>query len=272
MSELRQVTTRPSLPPDVAPTFPAGGRFTTAWKGDGIGNRDFTTSSQPGPMPAVLDLVSTRLSRLPQDDLLRVGLLGRAVSARRRRVDFRLGGARASPIPQAVEGKESLWRAPPQAWGTPVIPGRGNPGMDRKTSGSSPPTGGKGPGRPRAGRATTAPTGIPAGERLGGSRGPGQQAHRVAQARRRDGSTPAERGFLQPGPPAVEAAGRRAGRRRGPRGKPRPGRSGPQAPVGGTTSESPGSGERRPRPEVGGRGAAGRGQGEHLSSQLGPLL
>lgn len=63
----------------------------------------------------------------PRTDLLRVGLLGRAVGARRRRVDFRLGGARASPIPQAVDGKESLWRAPPSGVGDPSHPRPGQP-------------------------------------------------------------------------------------------------------------------------------------------------
>lgn len=42
----------PSVPPKV-PRHQGRGRLTTAWKGDGIGSRNFLTSCHPGSVPAV---------------------------------------------------------------------------------------------------------------------------------------------------------------------------------------------------------------------------
>lgn len=119
MSELRQVTTRPSLPPDAAPTFPAGGRFTTAWKGDGIGNRDFTTSSQPGPKPAVLDLVSTRLSRLPQDGSSSGGAPGTRCRRPASACRFQVGWCPCLPNPPGSGWQGVALESPPLRRGGP---------------------------------------------------------------------------------------------------------------------------------------------------------
>lgn len=101
--------------------------------------------------------------------------------------------------------------------------------------------------------------------RLEGRGGPGEPAPRLARAQRTCGSTPAERGFLRPGPPAVQAPRRRAGVQ-GPARNHRPGEAGRRAPVGGTTSEPPGSGGRRPYFEVGGRGGAWPGPAPLISA------
>lgn len=84
-----------------------------------------------------------------------------------------LGGAR--PLtPQAVEGKELLWRNPLRRGGLqPCEAGAAQDQGQKGFSRSSPPTGKKGPGRPRAGQVCHALTGPPAGGRLGAAGGPG---------------------------------------------------------------------------------------------------
>ena len=68
----------------------------------------------------------------------------------------------------------------------------------------------KGPGGPRRGGSATVPTGTPAREDTSGAvGGPGEPAHRLARARRRGGSTPAER--LPAARPARGGGGRTPG-------------------------------------------------------------
>lgn len=78
-----------------SPQGPAEGSLEGGW----TRQRNFTTSCHPGHVPAVRDLVSTRLLGHPCGACVQIS--GQAV-----------GGAR--PLaPQEVEGKESLWKDPP---------------------------------------------------------------------------------------------------------------------------------------------------------------
>lgn len=151
-----------------------------------------------------------------------------------------LGGASGRPggVPVEISAQALAGACPltPQA-----IAGWGGPGPGQEAFlDPLPPQAGRGPGGPRRGGPATALTGTPAPWGLWG-----EPAHRLARARRRGGSTPAERGFLRPGPLAVEAAGRRAAAGTGGAGR--------RAPVGGPTSASPGSRAGRPPGEAVGR-------------------
>lgn len=192
--------------------------------------------------PAVPDLVSPRLPTLSKSHRLWVGLLGRLGGARVRMSQRALGGARPL-ISQAVLGEGvALERPPPPSWG-------GSRQGQKGFSGSSPPTGGKGPGRPRAGWVCDGAGGTPARTGPTNPRLHSRRARLPAARLARGG------GARTPGRAAVTGQ------------KPRRGAGGGGPPVGGTTSEPPGSGRRRPRLGVGGRG-----QGRHPLSQSCPLF
>lgn len=210
------------------------------------------------PCRPVPDLVSTRLPTLSKTDRLWVGLLGHLGGARVQMSRQALGGARPL-ISQAVQGRESLWRDPlPQA-------GAAQDRDKKAFLDPHPRQAGRGPGGPGRGGSATALTGPRREDVLGDVGGLGSplaDSHRPNEP-------------AAPLPPSAASCTRLArgggartpGRAAGTGQKPRPGGGGRRAPVGGTTSEPPGSGRKRPR-----LGVRGRGQGRHPLSQSCPLL
>lgn len=131
-----------SSAPEPAPHSPQGPAEPKPGRGMGQATELHDLLS-PVCAPAVPDLVSPRLPTLSKSHRLWVGLLGRLGGARVRMSQRASGGARPL-ISQAVLGEGvALERPPPPSWG-------GSRQGQKGFSGSSPPTGGKGPGRPRA--------------------------------------------------------------------------------------------------------------------------
>lgn len=166
------------------------------------------------------------------------------------------------PVPSLPRWRRASSRfgESPRGWGSPPSEAGAAQDLGQKGfSGSSPPTGGKGRGRPRAGGSARA-DGDPGG-RAPWSRGEGREpAYRLARAQLPAAPRPPH-GFLRPGLPGRRwrAPGGRAGGR--PRGGGRRARW-----VGPPRSPGVGGGGLAWRWE----GAAGRGQGRHPSSQGSP--
>lgn len=156
---------------------------------------------------------------------------------------------------------------PPEAWRSPAMRGWGSPGpRTKRLFPILTPDRQEGAREAQSGPGLPCADGAPCGRTPWGRGGPGGPAYRLARAQRTRSPLPPS-GFLRPGAPAGEVAGRREGG--GDCLALGLGRAA-VAPVGGTTSEPPRCGGRRSCLEVGGRGGAW--PARHTLSQPGPLL